>query len=66
MLAGGISVFVWKYLVAPIGGVFGIYELLPAFVIGLVVIVAVSLLTAAPSQEILDEFELAKSGREIG
>jgi sodium/proline symporter len=65
MLAGGIAVFVWKYLIAPLGGVFGIYELLPAFLVGLVVIVVVSLLTKEPSQEILDEFEHAKSGREI-
>jgi sodium/proline symporter len=65
MLAGGISVFVWKYLIAPLGGVFGIYELLPAFLIGLVVIVVVSLLTPAPSQEILDEFDRARSGKEI-
>ncbi len=61
MLIGGITVFVWKYLVAPLGGVFAIYELLPAFVIGLVVIIAVSLLTKKPSKEIEDEFELAKS-----
>jgi sodium/proline symporter len=65
MLAGGIAAFIWKYLIAPLGGVFGIYELLPAFLVGLVVIVVVSLLTKAPTQEILDEFEHAKSGREI-
>jgi sodium/proline symporter len=65
MLAGGVFVFVWKYLIKPLGGVFGIYELLPAFIVGLVVIVIVSLLTKAPSQEILDEFEHARSGREI-
>ncbi len=33
MLAGGISVFVWKFLVRPLGGAFNIYELLPAFLI---------------------------------
>jgi sodium/proline symporter len=65
MLAGGVFVFIWKYLIAPLGGVFGIYELLPAFLVGLVVIIVVSLLTKEPSQEIQDEFEHAKSGREI-
>ena len=35
-------VFVWKYLVSPLGGVFGIYELLPAFLVSLAVCVVVS------------------------
>ena len=60
MVAGGVSVFVWKYLIAPMGGVFAIYELLPAFLVGIIVIVVVSLLTKEPGKEILDEFEAAK------
>lgn len=59
MVAGGVSVFAWRLLVAPLGGVFGIYELLPAFVVSLAVIVAVSLLTPAPSKEICEEFDRA-------
>ena len=57
MLAGGLMVFVWKYLIAPLGGVLAIYELLPAFIISSIVIVVVSLLTPAPGKEITDEFE---------
>lgn len=57
MLVGGIMVFVWKYLIAPIGGLFAIYELLPAFICSSIVIVVVSLLTAPPSKEIVEEFE---------
>ena len=57
MIVGGAMVFIWKYLIAPIGGIFGIYELLPAFICSAVAIVVVSLLTAPPSQEIVDEFE---------
>lgn len=57
MLGGGIMIFVWKYLVKPMGGVFGIYELLPGFLVGLALCVIVSLLTPAPEQEILDEFD---------
>lgn len=60
MITGGVMVFVWKYLIAPMGGIFGIYELLPAFVLGLVVNIVVSLATGAPSQEIQDEFERVK------
>ena len=57
MVAGGVMVFVWKYLVAPMGGAWAIYELLPAFLVSCLVIVVVSLATAAPAQEIVDEFE---------
>ncbi|HHW47722.1 MAG TPA: sodium/proline symporter PutP [Clostridiaceae bacterium] len=65
MLAGGITVFVWKLLVRDLGGVFDIYELLPAFVISSVVIFVVSLLTEKPSQDILDEFETVKGNVEL-
>ncbi len=61
MLSGGAMVFIWNYLVKPLGGMFGIYELLPAFLVSCIFIVVVSLLTKAPSKEILDEFELAKT-----
>ena len=60
MLSGGLMVFVWKYIISPLGGVFGIYELLPAFLTSLVVCVVVSLLTPAPSAEIEAEFDAAK------
>lgn len=65
MVSGGAMVFIWKYLIKPMGGVFGIYELLPAFLVGIAVMVIVSLCTKAPSREICDEFELVKSGRKL-
>ena len=60
MLFGGLMVFVWKYFVSPLGGVFGIYELLPAFLVSLAVCVVVSLVTPAPEADILAEFDAAK------
>jgi sodium/proline symporter len=57
MIAGGAMVFIWKYGVAKLGGVFDIYELLPAFVIGLVVNIIVSLITGKPEQSVIDDFE---------
>ncbi|MDD5899653.1 MAG: sodium/proline symporter [Lachnospiraceae bacterium] len=57
MISGGVMVFVWKYLIAPMGGVLAIYELLPAFIIACIAIVVVSLLTPAPEKEIQDEFD---------
>ena len=61
MISGGVMVFVWKYLVKPMGGIFGIYELLPAFLVSLAVIVIVSLLTTPPDQSICDEFDRANA-----
>jgi sodium/proline symporter len=59
MLSGGVMIFVWKYMVRPLGGAWNIYELLPAFIIACVMIVLVSLLTPAPDQSIIDEFNEA-------
>lgn len=62
MLAGGAMVFIWKYIIAvKVGGVFAIYELLPAFIFGLVINVIVSLLTPKPDKEITDEFDKIKT-----
>lgn len=62
MLSGGIMVFVWKLLLKPMGGLWGIYELLPAFLISCAFIVVVSLLTPKPDESILSEFKAAKEG----
>ena len=61
MLSGAIMVFVWEYVISPLGGVFGIYELLPAFIVACIFIVIVSLITPAPEKEITDEFEKVTS-----
>lgn len=64
MLSGGITVFVWKLLLKPLGGVFGIYELLPAFLVSCIFIVVVSLCTEKPSKQIEEEFEKARTYNE--
>ena len=61
MVSGGVMIFVWKYLVRPLGGAWNIYELLPAFLVACVFIVAVSLATAPPDKEITDVFEEVKA-----
>ena len=50
-------VFIWKYLIAPLGGAFAIYELLPAFIAASIAIVVVSLLTAKPDASIEKIFD---------
>lgn len=57
MISGGAMVFIWKYLVRPLGGAWNIYELLPAFIVGCIFMVVVSLLTKEPEKEIVEEFE---------
>ena len=57
MVCGGSMVFIWKYLIRPLGGIWNIYELLPAFLIACAAIVIVSLLTPKPSKEIEEEFD---------
>ena len=49
MITGAIVVFLWKYVISGLGGAFAIYELLPAFIVALIVNVIVSLLTKAPT-----------------
>jgi sodium/proline symporter len=60
MLAGGCTVFIWKLLLKPMGGLFGIYELLPAFLISCLFIFVFSLLSPEPDAAILAEFEKSK------
>ena len=57
MLTGAIVVLVWHNFVKPLGGIFGIYELLPAFICASLAIFIVSKLTPEPSQDVLDEFD---------
>ena len=60
MISGAGMVFLWKLVISKIGGVFAIYELLPAFIFSSVCIVVVSLLTAPPSKEIEEDFNAVK------
>ena len=57
MVSGGAMVFIWKYLVRPLGGAWNIYELLPAFIVSAVAIVVVSLLTPAPKKEVTETYD---------
>ena len=61
LITGAVMVFVWKFVIAPVGGIFAIYELLPAFIAALAAIIIVSLITGAPEKEITDEFDTVKA-----
>ncbi|HQI49333.1 MAG TPA: sodium:proline symporter, partial [bacterium] len=57
IVAGGTMVFFWKLVVRPAGGVFGIYELLPAFLFSCGAIAVVSWLSRAPAASITTLFD---------
>ncbi len=56
MIGGGGLSIVWSLFIKKLGGIFTVYELLPAFIFASILIVVVSLLDKKPSKEIQDEF----------
>ena len=57
LITGGVMIFVWKFLIRPMGGGWDIYELLPAFLCALTAIIVVSLATGKPEQAVEEEFD---------
>lgn len=64
MVGGAGMVFVWKLVISKLGGLFAIYELLPAFIFSAICIVVVSVLTPAPSAEIQADFDAVVAGKQ--
>lgn len=62
MIGGGSMVFIWNLFISKLGGIWDIYELLPAFLFSCLCIVVVSLITAPPSEEIQKEFDEVRAG----
>ncbi len=60
MVSGAGMVFLWKLGLSQLGGVFGIYELLPAFLFSALCIVVVSLLSRKPAKEVEEDFEAVR------
>jgi sodium/proline symporter len=61
MIGGALCSLLWPSVIAPLGGIFAIYELLPAFIFSALLIVIFSLTDKMPEQAILDEFDRARS-----
>lgn len=61
MISGGLTVIIWDYIPLINGQTLykytGLYSLVLGFAISLVLIIVVSLLTKAPSEEMLQEFD---------
>ncbi|MBQ8576463.1 MAG: sodium/proline symporter [Clostridia bacterium] len=59
MVTGGVVAIVWNFFIAPLGGIFAVYELAPAFLLSSVAIVVVSLLTKEPETAIQEDYAYA-------
>lgn len=69
IVSGGAAVLIWDYIPLvggkTLGAATGLYSLVVGFAISITLIVIVSLCTKEPTKEMLDEFELVASGKEI-
>lgn len=68
LISGAATVIIWDYIPLmggqTLGEATGLYSLLVGFAVSLLFIVVVSLLTKAPEQTILDEFDVYKNFKE--
>ena len=61
MISGAALIFIWKFVIAPMGGVWGIYELLPAFLVALIINIVVSMLTPESDAQVLKTYDQIKN-----
>ena len=61
LIGGGVTVVAWHNIPATVAPIFGVYEILPAFIVCLVLAVVVSLLDKNKDPEMLAEFEKFKA-----
>ncbi|MBR6756653.1 MAG: sodium:proline symporter, partial [Peptococcaceae bacterium] len=59
VVTGAVSTIVFNWLKLNVGGIFSVYELLPAFICAIIAIVVVSLLDKEPEKAIQDDFDKA-------
>ena len=61
LIGGGVTVVAWHNIPATVAPIFGVYEILPAFIVCLVLAVVVSLLDKNKDPEMIAEFEKFKA-----
>ena len=59
MIGGGALIFIWKFIVRVqfADTWLNIYELLPAFILNVILVIVVSLITKEPDKNIQDQFD---------
>ena len=61
LIGGGVTVVAWHNIPATVAPIFGVYEILPAFIVCLVLAVVVSLLDKNKDPQMIAEFEAFKA-----
>ncbi len=61
IIAGGLTVVIWHNIPASIAPIFGLYEILPGFILCLLFAVVVSLLDKNKNPQMLEEFDAYKA-----
>ncbi len=65
VVVGAVSTILFNWLKTNVGGIFSVYELLPAFILAIAAIVIFSLLDKEPTKDMQNEFDAAvKHSRE--
>jgi sodium/proline symporter len=59
VVVGASSTILFNWLKTNVGGIFSVYELLPAFILAVIAIVVFSLLDKEPTKDMQDEFDAA-------
>jgi sodium/proline symporter len=59
VVVGASSTIIFNWLKTNVGGIFSVYELLPAFILAVIAIVVFSLLDKEPTKDMQDEFDAA-------
>ena len=60
LITGGVTVVAWHNIPASVNPIFGVYEILPAFILCLAVAVVVSLCDKNKDSQMIAEFEAFK------
>lgn len=65
MIVGAATVIIWEFLGKHVGGIFMLYSLVPGFFLNALMIYIVSLVTAAPTAAVLEDFEKTEKLLEV-
>lgn len=57
MIVGTVTVIIWHWLGTEVGGIFQLYEIVPAFILAFISIIIVSLYNKKPSANILQQYQ---------
>lgn len=57
IVVGGLTTIIWRYLGTNFGGIFGLYEIIPGFILSFLAIYIISKITKSATKEMIEEFD---------